>query len=579
MSGAATTKEPSGTSTATTTTNASSPSLSERWSGFVDGLTTGKPMSSQTYGVFVLIFLGALSLIVLISTGSIVAVLVVWALIALVITVLAYYGIIKLESTKETPPTPETKVAPPVAANGVGQEVFHISQNQFTYDEAPAVCAAYGAQMATLEQVIEAYNSGAEWCGYGWSAGGMALYPTQKKTWQELQLEIDPGKRTACGRPGVNGGYMDPSLKFGVNCFGFKPLNEDFKAPAPLPGVDRQAFNDMVNKFKDMLNTLELSPFSRSEWSGYDSTPAGQAAAAARTTGAAASSAMASLTKEKFTTQSVPAYGSQFQQDLGRLVEEFEPADPTTIEAANTVAAYNPNAPYGLRGNPGERGPVGPVGPASTVPGPKGDQGPQGPKGDKGDPGPQGQASNVAGPKGDKGDKGDPGPVGPAGSAAAKGDKGDKGATGDRGPAGPQGPAGAVGPAGPKGDKGDKGDVGPVGEKGIPGSTWDTILDTRTVNSTPGDYWKRGAGVYREFKTPSVIGLTWGGIPGFGTLETTVPWGDPTGGPIRQKFIAGAVTFERISATTTTWGGWKGTAYVPAGSTTQFSTVFGNNVA
>jgi hypothetical protein len=65
-------------------------------------------------------------------------------------------------------------------------------------------------RLASLEQVIEAYNSGAEWCGYGWTAGGMALYPTQKKTWEELQREVDPGKRTACGRPGVNGGYFDP---------------------------------------------------------------------------------------------------------------------------------------------------------------------------------------------------------------------------------------------------------------------------------------------------------------------------------------------------------------------------------
>jgi hypothetical protein len=441
---------PSGTSTATTTKDAASASLSDRFKGFVDGLSTGKPMTSGNYGVFILIFLGVLSIIVLISTGSILAVLVVWALIALVVTVLAYYGLIKLESTP-APETPETKPAPPpVAANGVGQEVFHISQNQFTYDEAPAVCAAYGGQLATLEQVIEAYNSGAEWCGYGWSAGGMALYPTQKRTWQELQLEIDPGKRTRCGRPGVNGGYMDPALKFGVNCFGFKPLNEDFKPPAPVPGTDRQAFNDMVNRFKEMLNTIELSPFSRNEWSGYDSTPAGQAASAVRTTGAA----VASLTKEKFTTQSAPGYGSQFQQDLGRLVEEFEPADPTTIEAANTIAAYNPNAPYGLRGNQGERGPQGPMGPASTIPGPMGDQGPQGPKGDKGDPGAQGPT----------------GPRGADGAAAAAGATGPTGQQGPTGRQGPTGPASTV--AGPTGSAGRDGRDGSAST--VPGPTGPT---------------------------------------------------------------------------------------------------------
>ncbi len=442
-------KAPSGTSTATTTKEASS--LSDRFQGFMDELTAGKPMSSETYGIFVLVFIGVLSLIVLVTTGSILAVLVVWALIGLVVTVLAYYGLINLSRKEEPTPKAEAKVVPPVAANGVGQEVFHISQNQFVYDEAQAVCAAYGSQLATLEQVIEAYNSGAEWCGYGWSAGGMALYPTQKRTWEELQREIDPGKRTRCGRPGVNGGYMDPSLKFGVNCFGFKPLNEEFKPPAPVPGTDRQAFNDMVNRFKEMLNTLELSPFSRNEWSGYDSTATGQSAAAVRSTGAAVST----LAKESFTTQTVPGYGSQFQQDLGRLVEEFEPADPTTIEAANPVAGYNPTAPYGLRGNPGERGPPGPQGAASTIPGPQGREGPQGPAGSQGPTGPQG----------------------PAGAAAAKGDKGDPGQQGERGPTGPQGPEGRagrdgelMGPRGPTGLQGPKGDAGPEGPKGDPGA-------------------------------------------------------------------------------------------------------------
>jgi hypothetical protein len=183
----------------------------------------------------------------------------------------------------------------------------------------------------------------------------MALYPTQKSTWEQLQSEPDTGRRTRCGRPGVNGGYFDPSNKFGVNCFGFKPKGE-FKPPAPVPGTDPQAFRDMVNKFKDMLKSLNLSPYSRKEWSGYDSTIGGQA----------------------------QAYGAQFKQDLGKLTEGFENGDVSYSEnVSGSVAARTaaPLAPFGLRGDRGETGPVGPMGPqgaASTVPGPAGPTGPQG---------------------------------------------------------------------------------------------------------------------------------------------------------------------------------------------------------
>ena len=387
---------PSGTSTATTagsTTSSPKPTSSG----------PAQLVTSDLYGIFVAIFGVVLTLFVLVSTGSILAVLVLWALIALIITVLFYYGFIDLEmiaGVKQPPKTPVTPApanAPP-AGPMVGSEVFHISQNQFTYDEAPAVCAAYGAQLATLEQITEAYNTGAEWCGYGWTAGGMALYPTQKKTWDELQREVDPGKRTACGRPGVNGGYFDPALKFGVNCFGFKPQGE-FTPPGPLPGTDRKKFDDMVAKFKEMIRTMKLSPFSRNEWSGYDSNLVNRTVTQGRTL------------VEGFSgggIQYMPAYGTQFTQDLGKLVEDFESADPATVEWSTTGGTYAPNGPFGLRGNKGDKGPMGPTGPASTVPGPAGPMGPTGPVGPKGPVGPMGlsgAASTV------------PGPTGPAGAS------------------------------------------------------------------------------------------------------------------------------------------------------------------
>jgi hypothetical protein len=384
-------------------------------------------MSPTVYWTLVGLFMGTITIFVLISTGSFTAVLVLWILVGITVGVLVYYEYIDL-----VPPKTEQKETPvPVTTGGgplVGSEVFHVSDKSFVYDEAEAVCAAYDSTLATLEQVIEAYNSGAEWCSYGWSAGGMALYPTQKATWDALQREQDPAKRTGCGRPGVNGGYFDPMTKFGVNCFGFKPKG-DFKPPAPLPGVDKTAFDAMVKKFKDMLKSMTVTPFSRREWSGYT---AGQ-------------------------------YGKQFAQDLGKLTENFtEYADEFSESTGTTDASYTA-APYALRGAQGPKGETGPAGPigaagpagaASMVPGPMGPAGPAGPAG---------AASTIAGPRGATGPAGPQGPQGVAGATAAKGDRGEKGDKGDKGLKGDTGPQGAQGVPGPTGSKGDRGETGPQG--------------------------------------------------------------------------------------------------------------------
>jgi hypothetical protein len=295
--------------------------------------------------------------------------------------------------------------------NSVANEVFHISDNRFTYDDAPAVCAAYDAKLATLEQIIEAYNHGAEWCGYGWSAGGMALYPTQKGTWDALQQEVDSTKRTACGRPGVNGGYFDPTSKFGVNCYGYKPQGT-VVLPTPLPGSDPNAFADAVSKWKGALKSFSLDPFSRDTWSASPLSAGRQF--------------INNVNKENYTN-----YGGLLREHLVNATEDIEVAPGHT--SADTAAASH--APYGLIGSQGSTGPQGPVGN----------------KGDKGDPG----VSNAPGPQGPSG------PAGPAGPASTV-----------PGPAGPIGPAGSIGPAstvpGPQGQKGDKGDKGDKGNTGDP---------------------------------------------------------------------------------------------------------------
>ena len=39
------------------------------------------------------------------------------------------------------------------------KEVYNIRDNMFTYNEARAVCAAHDAKLASLEEMIEAYNA------------------------------------------------------------------------------------------------------------------------------------------------------------------------------------------------------------------------------------------------------------------------------------------------------------------------------------------------------------------------------------------------------------------------------------
>jgi len=158
-----------------------------------------------------------------------------------------------------------------LSMGGPKSEVFNISRNIYTYTDASAVCSAVGADLATYEQVKEAYESGADWCNYGWSKGQMALYPTQKETWSKLQ-KGSPEYRNACGRPGVNGGYFDnPELRFGVNCFGVKPprnaTDELLESQVALPSTAEEIeYEKKVQKYREQLNTLTVLPFKRGQW-------------------------------------------------------------------------------------------------------------------------------------------------------------------------------------------------------------------------------------------------------------------------------------------------------------------------
>ena len=154
------------------------------------------------------------------------------------------------------------------------KQVFNIPGNYYDYDNAKALCKAYGADLATYDQIEKAYTSGAEWCNYGWSADQQALFPTQKKTYDHLQTI--PGHENDCGRTGVNGGYMaNQKLKFGVNCYGNKPrITEEeenlMKTSTPYPQTEKDiAFQKQVDLWKNKVSDILVSPFNYNSWGSF----------------------------------------------------------------------------------------------------------------------------------------------------------------------------------------------------------------------------------------------------------------------------------------------------------------------
>lgn len=132
-----------------------------------------------------------------------------------------------------------------------GPETYHV-QGKFDYSMAKSVCKAYDATLASLSQIKDAYDKGAEWCDYGWSEDGMVLYPTQEESWKQYQKE----KKDKCGIPGINGGYNPRTRqRLGVNCYGVKPSGVVPLYASPVenkPNLPKQGI---------------LSPFNYKAWS------------------------------------------------------------------------------------------------------------------------------------------------------------------------------------------------------------------------------------------------------------------------------------------------------------------------
>jgi hypothetical protein len=228
------------------------------------------------------------------NSGSAVRIFYAGLIVALIMLVVIYYKTIwhyirsAWESLTESRPTgaeippPRTSECAAIAAidatlHGIEKDVataltndnqvFNVSRNLYTFADAEPLCRAFGAELATYDQVKDAYEAGADWCNYGWVKGQLAVYPTQKGTYEKLQQGPEE-KRMSCGLPGVNGGYFpNADQRFGVNCYGKRPAETALDERTQTEVRADNEFDQQVNKFRSEIGSIAVNPWSHSEWS------------------------------------------------------------------------------------------------------------------------------------------------------------------------------------------------------------------------------------------------------------------------------------------------------------------------
>ena len=152
------------------------------------------------------------------------------------------------------------------------KELFHINNTLFSYENAEKACSRYNSRLATYDDMVKAYQDGANWCTYGWTSGQNVFFPTQQSTLDKLSKH--KGLERACGHVGINGGYIeDTSQLFGVNCYGVKPdpTSDELtlmNAISKIVSTDPGSPEDPVDDTQEKPNLL-LSPFNYSQWHSY----------------------------------------------------------------------------------------------------------------------------------------------------------------------------------------------------------------------------------------------------------------------------------------------------------------------
>jgi len=165
-----------------------------------------------------------------------------------------------------SPVKPEPPAVKPAAKAGGNKEVFLVANNIFQREDSRKVCKAFfNADVATIEQLREGYNNGANWCNYGWTADSKAYYPLQ-------QVQNNP---RCFGEAGLNGGTMESTsnIMLGVTCYGEKP-SENHMTVDKLITDSSLAQDDLriLDAYRKRINSdgLKIAPFNNKKWSAYN---------------------------------------------------------------------------------------------------------------------------------------------------------------------------------------------------------------------------------------------------------------------------------------------------------------------
>ncbi len=153
-------------------------------------------------------------------------------------------------------------------------QVFSISENIWTYDDAEAVCKSFDSELATYEQMVEEYKKGGNWCNRGWiksddnSPSKETAHPIQQDFYNKMQ-DNEPERRDDCGDVGLNRStWPNPNLTFGVNCYGVKPPPRTHEKVKNIYVSDKERrLADQMARVKKMKPNLSLLPFDSERWS------------------------------------------------------------------------------------------------------------------------------------------------------------------------------------------------------------------------------------------------------------------------------------------------------------------------
>jgi hypothetical protein len=155
----------------------------------------------------------------------------------------------------------------PTQSNPKISQVFNVKENIYAADDAGGVCGALGADVASLQQLVDAHRQGANWCNVGWTKEGLAAYPIQYDFWKKMQGN-DPQNRNICGQPGINLARSDAGLLYGVNCYGVKPEPKKGELVKEVVQNDADiALQAKIAQFQKNIGNMTVAPFNSSTWS------------------------------------------------------------------------------------------------------------------------------------------------------------------------------------------------------------------------------------------------------------------------------------------------------------------------